>query len=122
MHGPKSKFIMKMVRVSKQEEFSKGGRRFLKLKKMGGEEETILKHNVKSRDKNHLTNKNPILDIMSQYRIPILWIETKQAKILDLLRESNFKCIKSSQKLGRGTVVYGLIPNYKQRVITITCT
>ena len=34
-----------------QEEFSKGGRRFLKLKKMGGEEETILKHKVKARDK-----------------------------------------------------------------------
>ena len=107
MHGPKSKFIMKVVQVSKQEEFSKGGRRFLKLKKMGGEEETILKHKVKARDKNHLTNKKPILDIMSQYRIPILWIETKQAKILDLLREPNFKCIKSSQKLGRVTAVYG---------------
>ena len=79
----------------------------MKLKKMGGEEGTILKHNVKSRDKNHLTNKKPILDIMSQYRIPILRIETKQAKILDFLREPNFKCIKSSQKLGRVTDVYG---------------
>ena len=68
---------------------------------MGGEEETILKHKVKAKDKNHLTSKNPILDIMSQDRIPILWIETKQAKILDL-----FKCIKSSQKLGRVTAVY----------------
>ena len=106
MHGHKSKFIMKMVQVSKQEEFSKGGRRFLKLKKMGGDEETILKHKVKARDNNHLTNKKPILDIMSQYRILILRIETKQAKILDLLREPNFKCIKSSQKLGRVTVVY----------------
>ena len=64
---------------------------------MGGEEENILKHKVKVRDKNHLTNKKPILDIMSQYRILILWIETKQA---------NFKCIKSSQKLGRVTAVY----------------
>ena len=108
MHGPKSKFIMKMFQVSKQEEFFfKGGRRFLKLKKMGGEEEAILKHKVKARDKNHLTNKKPILDIMSQYRIPILRIETKRAKILDLLREPNFKCIKSSQKLGRVTAVYG---------------
>ena len=44
MHGPKSKFIMKVVQVSKQEEFSKGGRIFFKLKKMGGEEETILKN------------------------------------------------------------------------------
>ena len=44
MHGPKSKFIMKMFQVSKQEEFSKGGRRFLKLKKVGGDEGTILKH------------------------------------------------------------------------------
>ena len=68
---------------------------------MGGEEETILKHKVKARDKNHLTNKKPILDITSQNRIPILWIETKQAKILDLLRKPNFKCIKSLQKLGR---------------------
>ena len=69
---------------------------------MGGEEETILNHKVKAKDKNHLTNKKPKLEIMSQDRIPILWIETKQAKILDL-----FKCIKSSQKLGRVTAVYG---------------
>ena len=106
MHGLKSKFIMKMVQVSKQEEFSKGGRRFLKLKKMGGQEGTILKHKVKARDENHLTNKKPILDIMSQDRILILWIETKQAKILDLLREPNFKCIKTSQKLGRVMTIY----------------
>ena len=78
----------------------------MKLKKMGGEEEAILKHKVKARDKNHLTNKKSILDIMSQYRIPILRIETKQAKILDLLREPNFKCFKSSQKLGRVMAVY----------------
>ena len=93
---------MKMVQVSKQEEFSKGGRRFLKLKKMGGDEETILKHKVKARDKNHLTNKKPLRNIMIQDRIPILWSETKQAKILNL-----FKCIKSSQKLGRVTTVRG---------------
>ena len=108
MHGHKSKFIMKVVQVQKQEEFSKVERRFLKLKKMGGEEETILKHKVKDRDKNHLTNKKPILDIMSQDRIPIPWIETNQAKkILDLSRTPTFKCIKSSQKLGRVTAVYG---------------
>ena len=107
MHGSKSKFIMKVVQVSKQEEFSKGGRIFLKLKNMGGEEETILMHKVKARNRNHLTNKKPILDIMSQERIPILWIETKQEKILDFLREPNFKCIKSSQKLGRVTAVCG---------------
>ena len=76
---------MKVVQVLKQEEFSKGERRFLKLKKRGREEETILKHKVKYRDKNHLTNKKTILDIMSQDRFPILWIETKQAKILDFL-------------------------------------
>ena len=81
---------------------------------MGGDEEAILMHKVKARDKNHLTNKKPIFYIMSQYRIPILQIETKQAKILDLLREPNFKCFKSSQKLGRVTAVYGWIPNYKQ--------
>ena len=74
---------------------------------MGGKQDTILKHNVKAGDKNHLTNKKPILDIMSQDRIPILWIETRQAEILDLLREPNFKCINSSQKLGRVTAVYG---------------
>ena len=107
MHGPKSKFIMKVNQVKKQEEFSKGGRIFLKRKKMGGEEGIVLEHKVKARDKNHLTNKKPILDIMSQDRILIPWIETKQAKILDLLREPNFKCINSSKKLGRVTVVYG---------------
>ena len=52
-----------MVQVSKHEEFSKEGRRFLKLKKMGGEEEAILKHKVKAKDKDHLTNKKPTLDI-----------------------------------------------------------
>ena len=52
---------------------------------MGGEEEAILKHKVKAKDKDHLTNKKPQLDIMSQVIIPILWIGTKQAKILDLL-------------------------------------
>ena len=79
----------------------------MKLKKMGGEEGTILKLKVKARHKNHLTNKKPILDIMSQDRIPIIWIETKQAKILDLLRKPNFKCMKSSLKLGIVTGVYG---------------
>ena len=70
-----------MVQVSKQEEFSKGGRRFLKLKKMGGEEEeAILKHKIKVRDKNHLTNKKPKLGIISQGRIPIPRIGTNQAK------------------------------------------
>ena len=54
---------------------------------MGGEEEAILKHKLKSRDKNHLTNKKPILHIMSQKIIPILRIETKQENVLDLLRE-----------------------------------
>ena len=72
MHGPKSKFIMKVVQVLKQEKFSKGGRRFLKLKKMGGDEGTILKYKVKAREKNRLTNKKPTLDTMSQYRILIL--------------------------------------------------
>ena len=47
---------------------------------MGGEEGTILKHKVKAKDKNLLTNKKPTLDIMSQDRIPIPWIETNQAK------------------------------------------
>ena len=47
---------------------------------MGGEEDTILKHQVKARDKNHLTNKKPKHDIMGQDRIPIPWIEANQAK------------------------------------------
>ena len=51
MHGPKSKFIMKVVQFQKQEEFPKGGRRFLKLKYMGGDEGTILKHTVKAKEK-----------------------------------------------------------------------
>ena len=51
----------------------------MKLKKTGGEDETILKHKVKAREKNHLTNKKPILDTMRQNKIPILWIETKKA-------------------------------------------
>ena len=41
---------------------------------MGGDEGTILKHKVKAKEENRLTNKKPILDIMSQCRIPILWI------------------------------------------------
>ena len=51
MHGPKSNFIVKVVQVRKQEEFGKGGRRFVKLKKMWGDEETILKHKIKAREK-----------------------------------------------------------------------
>ena len=74
---------------------------------MGGDEGTILKHKVKAKEENRLTNMKPILDIISQCIIPILYIETKQAKILDLFREPNFKCIKFSQKLGRVTTVYG---------------
>ena len=58
MHGPKSKFIMKVVQVRKQEEFWKWGRIFfLKLKKIGGDEGTILKYKVKAREKNRLTNQ-----------------------------------------------------------------
>ena len=37
---------------------------------MGGDEKTILKHKVKAKDKDHLTNKKPKFDIMSQYIIP----------------------------------------------------
>ena len=78
---------MKVVQVKKTRRVLKRREEiFLKLKKMEGEEEAILKHKVKVRDKNHLTNKKPKLEIMSQDRILILWIETKQAKILDLLR------------------------------------
>ena len=37
MHGPKSKFNMKAVQVRKTRILLKGGRRFLILKKMGGD-------------------------------------------------------------------------------------
>ena len=47
---------------------------------MGGEEEDILKHKVKARDKNHLTNKKPILDIMSQYRILFFGLKTSKQR------------------------------------------
>ena len=47
---------------------------------MGGDEGTILKHNVKDRDKNHLTNKKPILDIMSQDKIPFLGLEPSKQR------------------------------------------
>ena len=63
----------------------------MKLKKMVGEEGTILKHKVKAREKNLITNKKPTLDTMSQCRIPILWIETKQAKIINLLRKTKLQ-------------------------------
>ena len=78
MHEHKSKFIMKMVQVLKQEHFLKMKEKILILKKMGGDEETILKNKIKAKEKNHLTNKKPTLDIISQDRIPILWIETKK--------------------------------------------
>ena len=45
---------------------------------MGGDGETILKHKVKAKEKDHLTNKKPSLDTMSQYRIPSFGFETKQ--------------------------------------------
>ena len=35
------------------------------LKKVGGEEGAILKHKIKPREKNRLTNKNSTLDTMS---------------------------------------------------------
>ena len=44
---------------------------------MGGDEGTILKHKVKAKEENRLTNKKPTLDIMCQDRIPIIWIENK---------------------------------------------
>ena len=60
--------------------FQKEEEDFFKLKKMGGKQDTILKHNVKAGDKNHLTNKKPILDIMSQYRIPILRLKPSKQR------------------------------------------
>ena len=81
---------MKAVQVRKQEEFVKGRRNFLKLKKIGRDEGTILKHKVKSKEKSGLTNKKPTLDIESQFIILILRIEMKQLKILNLLGIPNF--------------------------------
>ena len=52
---------------------------------MGGDEGTILKHEVKAREKNRLTNKKLTLDRMSQCRILILWIETKQERTIESL-------------------------------------
>ena len=45
---------------------------------MGGNEETILKYEIQAREKNHLTNKKPTFDTMSQCRIPSFGFETKQ--------------------------------------------
>ena len=47
---------------------------------MGGEEETILKHKVKYRDKIHITNKKPKLDIMSQDRIPFFELKPRKQR------------------------------------------
>ena len=52
--------------------FTRREKIFVKFKKMRGEEETILMYKVKAKDRKHLTNKKPILDITSQDRIPIL--------------------------------------------------
>ena len=49
MHGHKSKFIMKVIQVLKQEEFSKRRENILKLKKMGGDEGTVLNHKIKAK-------------------------------------------------------------------------
>ena len=101
MHGHKFKFIMKVVQVLKNKKsFEKGGRRFLKLKKMGGEEETILKHKVKAGEKSSLTNKKLTLAKISQRRIPIPWIDIEQEQKIKFLRKPRFKCIKYSQKIG----------------------
>ena len=89
---------------------------------MVGEEGTILKHKVKAREKNRLTNKEPTLDTKSQCRIPIIWVETKQEKIINLLRKPSFNCIKSSLKLGRVTTVHVNSRSQTKHVITITCT
>ena len=83
---------------------------------MEGEEGTILEHKVKAREKNHLTNKKPTLDIMRQCKFPSFGFETKQARILNLLGKPSFRCIRYSQKLGRVTAVYRGIPNHRQSI------
>ena len=47
---------------------------------MGGEKEAILKHKVKARDKNHLTNKKPKLDIMSQGTFPFFRLKPSKQR------------------------------------------
>ena len=90
---------------------------------MGGDEGTILKHKVKSKEENRLTNTKPKLDILSQCRILIIWIETKQVKILDLLRRPNFQCIKSLKKIGQSNDCIQVNSILQTKcVIIITCT
>ena len=57
--------LWKWFKFKNKKSFQKEGEDFLKLKKMGGDEGTILKHKVKAREKNRLTNKKPTLDTMS---------------------------------------------------------
>ena len=47
---------------------------------MGGEEEAILKHKVKAKDKDHLTNKKPKLEIMSRDRIPFFGLKPSKQR------------------------------------------
>ena len=56
--GPKSKFIVKAIQFRGQKEFGKGWRRFLKLKKIGGDEGIILRHKVKANEKNDLPTRS----------------------------------------------------------------
>ena len=77
----------------------------MKLKKIGGVEEAILKHKVKAKEKNHITNKKPILDIMCQDRIPSFRYETKKT-INKPLKNTKLQFALNLHKLGRVTVVY----------------
>ena len=62
---------MKAVKFYWKKEGFEKDEKVLKMKNGVGDEEAILKHKVKARDKNHLTNNKPILDIMSQDKILI---------------------------------------------------
>ena len=50
MHGHKSKLVWKKSLEPNKKVFEKG-RRFWKFKKMGGDEGTILKHEVKAKER-----------------------------------------------------------------------
>ena len=47
---------------------------------MGGVEGTIIKHKVKAKKKNNLTNKKLTLDIMSQLELPSFGLKSNKQK------------------------------------------
>ena len=90
---------------------------------MGGDEGTILKHKVKAKEENHLTNKKPTLNIMSQCRIPNLWIETKQSRDTILLGRTTLQVYLVFAKIGQSNGCIQMNSRLQTKyVTTITCT